>query len=719
VNSIVGSLADPQAAVRNESQQIVSRFYTSLPQPLDRGLLPSLYEQDGLLLDSAAVHAPYYQLPFSFAPAFPPIRPELLHDIAVASQLLAEHLLLEDKLVDGQIGPGKVACAVASLASKYRLQQSLAYFHRQFSQDSLFWTAYDSLWQEYLHAVVAEKNRHLGRVSDYSVEEMERIAKGKAAMGKVIPWSLGIATGQLAAAEAIAESWDMHSVSRQLYDDVRDWDIDFSDSRAYSFLLTRAMRDAGLAEQGQGQVPASREQIGRAVFLTGWVDRTLAMAERYGERASESIRHLCCSEWEEWLASHQVVVGRLRKDLSRLQQRAVHRTRIAVEPAPHRANPRAHKIGPITVRMACRNALRFLLQEQKLGYPEAAHLRLEWTDPGLRAGSCCVWGETFQRALCTDTLLLARSSGLPVPDDVMDGEVRSLVAARAGHTRGGWLYFGEHTAMCPDADDLGEIVQVIVRAGLPETRDLCEAPLRLLLDHNSHPDGSLDTWIADPEMPESVRAKAHLNKIWGAQPDSEVMANVLYAMHLYDAKGFANAIQRGAAFLEGAQDTAGFWDSTWYAGKYYGTWVCVRLLREALPNSPGVGMARNFLIDTQRPDGGWGEGETNPLQTAFATLGFACVAQHARGNEVISAGIRHLLETQSSSGAWPASEFIRLDRARTRGARPESRGAETEELSSYASVTMTTAMCLEALLGAARLLQWPLGEESCERPGGC
>jgi squalene-hopene/tetraprenyl-beta-curcumene cyclase len=697
-----------------EARRIVSRFYTNLPTTLDPALLPMLKRQDGLLLDSAAVHAPYYQLPFRFLPAFPPIRPAVLHDIAVASQLLAEHLLLEDKLVDDQIGPGRMACVVASLASKYRLQHCLAYFHRHFPPDSLFWPIYESLWEEYLHAVLDEKIRHQSRSFDYSAEEMERIAKGKAAMGKVIPWALGVTTGEVAGARALTESWDLHSVSRQLYDDVRDWELDSAAGGPYSFLLTRAMGDAGLALDGQGPARASRERIGRAIFLSGWVDRTLAMAERYEQRASDSIRHLGCVQWEEWLRSHQVVVGRLRRDLSRLQQRAVHRARTAVAPAaPGVARLTADEIGASGVGLACRSALKFLLQEQQLGYPEAAHLWLQWTDPSIQAGSCCIWGETFQRALCTDTLLLARSAGLPVPDQVIAEEVHSLVGARAGNTRGGWLYFRDE-AMCPDADDLGEIVQVIVGAALPQTRDLCDAALVLLLDHNSHPDGSLDTWIGDPAEGDSLRAKSYLEKIWGPEPDSEVMANVLYAMHLYDPRRFADPIHRGSKFLERAQDAAGFWDSTWYAGKYYGTWVCVRLLREVLPDSPALARARDYVIETQRPDCGWGEGESNPLQTALATLTLACLAREPRHEEIIAAGLRNLLETQSSSGAWRATEFITLDRARTRGTFQGLRSAKTQDLSSYASVTMTTAMCLEALLRGASVLHLHLNEELCE-----
>ena len=121
--------------------------------------------------------------------------------------------------------------------------------------------------------------------------------------------------------------------------------------------------------------------------------------------------------------------------------------------------------------------------------------------------------------------------------------------------------------------------------------------------------------------------------VYGSGPDNEVIANLLYALTLYDRTRFAEIIQRGVAYLEGQQDLDGRWASRWCEGPYYGIYVCLRLLNTGWHSSPAIKSALSFLRKRQLLDGGWGvDGhKSDPLSTALALLGLDVAQERTTG----------------------------------------------------------------------------------------
>ena len=274
--------------------------------------------------------------------------------------------------------------------------------------------------------------------------------------------------------------------------------------------------------------------------------------------------------------------------------------------------------------------------------------------------------DIFQRALIADALCDANALLDEHIQPWLDYEVDYLVHCRLTSGVGGWSYYPSVPEIAPDADVLGQVMQALLRSGHQDAmKEYGEPPLTVLLRDNARADGSLETWIVPTHgrTPQQER-QAECNRLrWGTGPDNEVMANLLYALRLYKPLDFAETVQRGVTYLETQQEDDGSWVSTWYYGPYYGTFVCLRLLAAARPDSPAIPRALQFLRHHQRPDGGWGlDDASDPLSTALALLGLA-VTQEMHGelkdHERAAQALISLQRSQETEQGWPRVQFIR------------------------------------------------------------
>jgi squalene-hopene/tetraprenyl-beta-curcumene cyclase len=125
------------------------------------------------------------------------------------------------------------------------------------------------------------------------------------------------------------------------------------------------------------------------------------------------------------------------------------------------------------------------------------------------------------------------------------------------------------------------------------------------------------------------------------------------------------AIQRGVAFLRRTQTPEGAWHGRWGVNYLYGTWSALRGLEAVgIPaGDPMVVRAVRWLTDRQNADGGWGEtcdsyadtslkgrGESGPSQTAWAVLGL--IAAGRVDTPAVERGVDFLLRSQRVDGGW-------------------------------------------------------------------
>jgi squalene-hopene/tetraprenyl-beta-curcumene cyclase len=124
------------------------------------------------------------------------------------------------------------------------------------------------------------------------------------------------------------------------------------------------------------------------------------------------------------------------------------------------------------------------------------------------------------------------------------------------------------------------------------------------------------------------------------------------------------AVRRAVAYLRRTQEPDGSWYGRWGVDYIYGTFLALRGLRAAGESEREAEILRagEWLRSIQNADGGWGEScasyeegtfvaaPSTPSQTAWAILGL--LASGDANSLSVRKGIEYLLETQRGDGGW-------------------------------------------------------------------
>jgi squalene-hopene/tetraprenyl-beta-curcumene cyclase len=129
-------------------------------------------------------------------------------------------------------------------------------------------------------------------------------------------------------------------------------------------------------------------------------------------------------------------------------------------------------------------------------------------------------------------------------------------------------------------------------------------------------------------------------------------------------------VRRAIQYLIDTQDDDGSWYGRWGVNYIYGTWQVLRGLRAIKEDmrQDWILRGRDWLESCQNADGGWGEtcatyddptlkgkGDSTASQTAWALMGICACGELDRPS--VQRGLRYLLNTQRSDGAWDEPEI--------------------------------------------------------------
>ncbi|MBD1846384.1 terpene cyclase/mutase family protein [Cyanobacteria bacterium FACHB-63] len=342
-------------------------------------------------------------------------------------------------------------------------------------------------------------------------------------------------------------------------------------------------------------------------------------------------------------------------------------------------------VQPQTERLI-QSGLSFLQQAAQSNFAESRHVMQFPREQGFSSDQSEHVGDIFQRSLIAEVLLDAIDKRQSPLQSLFDREINYLLSHQRSTGVGGWSYFPQLLELPPDADDLAQMIQLLARTQQwSALEEHCSIPLQVLLQDGFHANGAIETWIvpAVPTTSEQQLQQLWIRQAWGQGGDPEVMANLLYALALCNLQGFSTVIDPGIDYLESQQQSNGSWKSTWYHGDYYGTYVCLRLLTLARPESSAIAPSIEFLRSRQLVDGSWGD----PLNTAIALLGLSTKAGTMAG---FDAALHYLQQQQNEDGGWADCPFIQMPLGRATG--------RIRQILSYGSRTMTTAFVVKALL---------------------
>jgi squalene-hopene/tetraprenyl-beta-curcumene cyclase len=229
----------------------------------------------------------------------------------------------------------------------------------------------------------------------------------------------------------------------------------------------------------------------------------------------------------------------------------------------------------------------------------------------------------------------------------------------------GW-YFEFANQFYPDIDDTAMVLLALAHsrnAGLPGVEESAQRAIAWLLAMQSG-DGGWAAFDADNnwEFLNNVPFAGHNAMLDPTCPD--ITGRVLEALARWDLDPGHAAIRRGLRYLLKTQEADGSWYGRWGVDYIYGTFLALRGLRAVGYDDREAEVLRagEWLRSVQNADGGWGEScasydrktfvaaSSTPSQTAWAVLGL--LAGGDTTSESVSKGIEYLIGSQREDGGW-------------------------------------------------------------------
>ncbi len=234
---------------------------------------------------------------------------------------------------------------------------------------------------------------------------------------------------------------------------------------------------------------------------------------------------------------------------------------------------------------------------------------------------------------------------------------------RPGVEPSGW-YFEFANEFYPDIDDTAMVLLALSRCPPSEAREAAMGrALRWLLAMQSG-DGGWAAFDADNNWAplSQVPFADHNAMLDPTCPD--ITGRVLEALCACGLHGDHPAVRRGAAYLRRRQEPDGSWYGRWGVDYLYGTFLALRGLRAAGEDEREAHVLRagEWIRSVQNFDGGWGEScasydngvftpaESTASQTAWGLLGL--LAAGDTNSLSVRRGVEYLVETQRADGGW-------------------------------------------------------------------
>jgi squalene-hopene/tetraprenyl-beta-curcumene cyclase len=252
-------------------------------------------------------------------------------------------------------------------------------------------------------------------------------------------------------------------------------------------------------------------------------------------------------------------------------------------------------------------------------------------------------------------------------DWLLDEEIRvpgDWQVQRPGLAPGGWAFEFDND-IYPDTDDTAEVVLALRRAATSDSERAAAAVERGIAwtVGMQSKDGGWGAFDADNTSSWPARLPFCDFGAVTDPPSADVTAHVVELL-AHTGRVDTEECRRGLAWLLAAQEADGSWFGRWGVNYIYGTGAVVpALIAAGVPAShPAIRRAVAWLEEHQAADGGWGEdlrsyddpawigrGAPTASQTAWALLALLAAGEDS---PAVERGVRWLVDTQRPDGGW-------------------------------------------------------------------
>jgi len=631
---------------------------------------------EGVKLPHRQKMAEYTLYPYLFHEDFPKVTDEQISQLTQAGVMYYSYLMSIDGLVDGH----KELNCYEFLYRNYESQMAMKELTDLFGYNSRFWDYFYKYNKEFIDSIIIEQ-QHTGIIKRYEQSEFERVARGKSAVAKLAVAGLGVLSQEYDKIHILEETQDYLAESIQLHDDLKDWKDDL-DRKNYSWLLTELIYNMDKAKE------INYTNISYELFAGRYDEAILDEAIRLCDKAMLVAKN--SNSWIKCIRNNQKRLDRLRDDL----------TSIRKEPGPQylffNEKKTKHSVNEIgnEVDRVFNSFHNNILNQWKKEYKEMVHWMAFPNDSGFTCIEECQSGIIFQHSFILNLLYEIKEKGFPIDPCLLNVNIDYWINNKHRNFEKGFAYFPFLPELSPDIDTSSEVIRVLLRQG-SLSEDLLKE-IDFIVSNNKKDDGSFDTWIID-KNDNSQSTKKALNaarKLWGTAPDPEVIANFIYTLYLIDKEAYKDLITEGTTWLLSTQNSHGYWESTWYVGNYYGSYVCARLFNTLKINNANVKKLYDYIMASQNQNGSWGIANGNPQDTALA-IASLCYLNNYYSDDITSnlrSAINYLMNTfDFNLGSWYSNDFIVMDTGRVTG---------KTYILKYKSAILTSVICSYGMITA-------------------
>lgn len=570
-----------------------------------------------------------------------------LNQLSFAGYLYYQSILILDSVIDDK-----------KLSNIYLVtilqEETIKTLTSIYGKDSYFFTLWNSRRKEYFNAIKIEKSFKL---KDFvSFEEYKNLADKKSAFGKVAIDSLHSISNfkNLDRYNQLIESHKLFSVGFQLYDDIKDFKEDIEKGQ-FNWAVQSLKEKIDFDSYAD-----NIEALNKLLYLEGVGQEVMSLSISYLDKALNVINN----QESGWKTAIKNTKNKIQNylDITNGYIKTL-QTKISLRNGKKDNNYHFFNYDAVT-DIAIKKGLSFIENEYNDNYANLKHIMYLGDYEGFSNENVVHVSDTFQRALLNDCLLSVLNRFNIDADNFLNTECDYLIKQRNHDSVGGWSYFPSVKEVAADIDDLGQIIQFFVNTNKDNyISNYCKKPIEIALQDRMRNNGGVETWIIQKEnLTVKQKNQVYFNENkWGTGPDVEVVANFSYALTLLKRGKYKEEINKMSKFIINQQRTDNLWDSRWYYGDFYGTYVCLRVLTQFEENKGIIFESLESICKRQSNDGGFGltiNDNSDSLSTSFALLSLKL----HNGKDfliAINKAEQFLLSNQNNDGSWNAVGFIK------------------------------------------------------------